>query len=299
MWLLFAFLSAALLGLYDVSKKTSLKDNAVLPVLLVNTALCALFFLPYIIGSAMGWSSAIPSAPWTSHGLVLVKSAIVLTSWVCGYYAMKHLPLTIVGPVNATRPVMTLVGALLIYGERLNLWQWAGVLLALLSLFLLSRSGKKEGVSFSHNRWIFLLFLAAATGAASGLYDKYLMAPVDCGGAGLDRFFVQGWYNLYQAIIMTVVILLIWYPHRRVTTPFRWRWSIVLISVFLTLADMAYFYALSCPGAMISIVSMVRRGSVLVSFAFGAFIFHEQNLKAKLLDLLFVLLGMVCLWIGS
>lgn len=299
MWLIFAFLSAALLGLYDVSKKLSLKDNAVLPVLLINTVLCALFFLPLIIGSSLGWSTAVPSAPWSAHGLVLVKSGIVLTSWICGYYAMKHLPLTIVGPVNATRPVMTLVGALLIYGERLNLWQWAGVLLALLSLFLLSRSGKREGVNFSRNRWILLLFLAAITGAASGLYDKYLMASVADGGAGLDRFFVQGWYNLYQAIIMTVVILLIWLPKRHTSTPFRWRWSIVLISVFLTLADMAYFYALSCPGAMISIVSMVRRGSVLVSFAFGAFIFHEHNLKAKLLDLLFVLLGMVCLWIGS
>ena len=32
MWLLLAFLSAALLGFYDVFKKKSLRDNAVLPV---------------------------------------------------------------------------------------------------------------------------------------------------------------------------------------------------------------------------------------------------------------------------
>ena len=29
-----------------------------------------------------------------------------------GYYGMKHLPLTIVGPINATRPVLVLVGAM-------------------------------------------------------------------------------------------------------------------------------------------------------------------------------------------
>lgn len=299
MWIIFAFISAALLGLYDVSKKRSLHDNAVLPVLMLNTLLCALFFLPAVVGSLMGRGGAIPVMGMEAHLRVLLKSAIVLTSWVCGYYAMKHLPLTIVGPVNATRPVMTLVGALLVYGEHLNPWQWAGVLLALLSLFLLSRSGRREGIDFAHNRWVLLLFLAAVTGAASGLYDKYLMASPAEGGAGLDRLFVQGWYNVYQAIIMTLVLMSIWWPARRRTTPFLWRWSIVLISVFLTLADMAYFYALSCPGAMISVVSMVRRGSVIVSFAFGALLFGERNLRGKLIDLLFVVLGMICLWIGS
>ena len=195
--------------------------------------------------------------------------------------------------------MMTLVGALLIYGEQLNSWQWAGVLLALFSFMMLSRSGKREGIRFSHNRWILLLVFAALTGAASGLYDKYLMAPITNGGAGLDRYFVQGWYNLYQAIMMTGVMLFIWYPTRKRSTPFKWRWSILLISVFLTAADMAYFYALSCPGAMISVVSMVRRGSVIVSFLFGAMMFHEKNLRAKAVDLFFVLLGMLCLFIGS
>ena len=72
----------------------------------------------------------------------------MLSSWTFGYFGMKHLPLTIVGPINATRPVMTLVGALLIFGERLNVYQWIGVLMAIISFFMLSRSGKKEGIDF-------------------------------------------------------------------------------------------------------------------------------------------------------
>lgn len=299
MWIVFAFISACLLGFYDVFKKKSLTDNAVLPVLMINTVVCALFFIPFIISSACGWSDLIPSGTLRDHAYVLIKSSIVLSSWVCGYYAIKHLPLTIVGPINATRPVMTLIGALLVYGECLNTWQWAGVLLSLLSFFLLSRSGKKEGISFIHNRWILLLILAALLGAASGLYDKYLMASVANGGAGMNRYFVQGWYNVYQALMMTIVILSIWLPHRDQGVQFQWRWSIVLISIFLTAADLVYFYALSCPGAMIAVVSMVRRGSVIVSFLFGALLFKEKNLRAKAIDLLFVLLGMICLFIGS
>lgn len=299
MWVLLAFLSACLLGFYDVYKKRSLRDNAVLPVLMINTLLCALFFLPFVIQSFFSVSSIIPQAPLHAHLLVIIKSIIVLSSWICGYYAMKHLPLTIVGPINATRPVMTLLGALVIYGEQLNAWQWAGVLLSIFSFMLLSRSGRKEGIRFMHNAWILLLIAAAVLGAASGLYDKYLMASAADGGAGLNRYFVQGWYNLYQAIMMTIVMLSIWMPKRKQSTPFRWRWSIVLISVFLTAADMAYFYALSCPGAMIAVVSMIRRSSVIVSFMFGALMFRERNLRSKAIDLLFVLIGMIYLFIGS
>lgn len=299
MWVFLAFLSACLLGFYDVYKKRSLRDNAVLPVLMINTLLCALFFLPFVVQSFFSASGVIPQAPFHAHVLVIIKSVIVLSSWICGYYAMKHLPLTIVGPINATRPVMTLIGALLIYGEQLNAWQWAGVLLSILSFMLLSRSGRKEGIRFMHNAWILLLIAAAVLGAASGLYDKYLMASTADGGAGLNRYFVQGWYNLYQAIMMTIVMLSIWMPTRKQSTPFKWRWSIVLISVFLTAADMAYFYALSCPGAMIAVVSMIRRSSVIVSFLFGALMFRERNLRSKAIDLVFVLIGMICLFIGS
>lgn len=299
MWVFLAFLSACLLGFYDVYKKRSLRDNAVLPVLMINTLLCALFFLPFVVQSFFSASGVIPQAPFHAHVLVIIKSVIVLSSWICGYYAMKHLPLTIVGPINATRPVMTLMGALLIYGEQLNAWQWAGVLLSILSFMLLSRSGRKEGIRFMHNAWILLLIAAAVLGAASGLYDKYLMASTADGGAGLNRYFVQGWYNLYQAIMMTIVMLSIWMPMRKQSTPFKWRWSIVLISVFLTAADMAYFYALSCPGAMIAVVSMIRRSSVIVSFLFGALMFRERNLRSKAIDLVFVLIGMICLFIGS
>lgn len=304
MWLSLAFLSAALLGFYDVFKKRSLRDNAVIPVLFLNTLICSLIFMPLIAGSAVGWLGPesvvyIPAGGWDVHKYILVKSFIVLGSWLLGYVGMKHLPLTIVGPINATRPVMTLIGAMLVYGERLNGWQWAGVVLAVVSFLMLSRSGKKEGIRFAHNRWIYCIVGAALLGAVSGLYDKFLMAPVGEGGVGLDKMAVQGWYNVYQCVMMGAMVALLWWPVRRRTAPFRWDAAIPLISIFLTAADLAYFYALSQPGAMISVVSMVRRGSVVVSFLFAALVFKEKNLRAKAVDLVLVLLGMVCLWIGS
>ncbi|MDR0973176.1 MAG: DMT family transporter [Prevotellaceae bacterium] len=298
MWLLFAFISALLLGFYDFFKKSSLRGNAVLPVLFFNTVFSSVLFLPFIVLSFFAPDVltdtivAMPIVGWDVHKYILLKSLIVLSSWILGYFGMKYLPLTIVGPINATRPVIVLIGALVVFGERLNSWQWAGVILALASFYMLSRSGKREGIDFRHNKWIVCVIGAALLGAISGLYDKFLMHT-------LPPMLVQSWYNVYQVFLMCPILWLLWWPKRKETTPFRWRWSILFISLFLSAADFSYFYALSLPESMVSIVSMVRRSSVLVSFSCGALFFREKNLRSKALDLLLVLLGMICLYIGT
>ena len=297
MWLSLAFLSATLLGFYDVSKKQALRGNAVIPVLFLNTLFSMLIFMPFILLSATtdvlnGTMLHVPLCGWEVHKFIILKAFIVLGSWLFGYFGMKHLPITIVGPINATRPVLVLLGALLIFGERLNVYQWIGVLLAIASVLLLSRSGKKEGIDFGHNRWIYCVAMASLLGAVSALYDKFLMRQ-------FDSMVVQSWFTVYQFIIMGVVLLVLWAPRRGQSTPFRWSWVIPLISIFLCAADFAYYTALSQQGALIAVVSMVRRGSVLVSFLCGALLFREKNLKSKAFDLLLVLLGMLFLYWGT
>lgn len=299
MWLLLSFLSAVLLGFYDVAKKRSLQGNAVLPVLFLNTLFSFLVFLPLILlslnGSHLleGTILYLPKAPLRAHMFIFLKSLLVLSSWILGYIGMKHLPLSIVGPVNATRPVMVLLGALLIFGEQLNLLQWIGVLLAILSFFLLSLSGRKEGIDFLRSPWAWCVVGAAVLGAVSGLYDKYLLSLL-----GLPAVMVQAWNNFYQVLVMGPVLLLLWYPQRK-NSPFQWRWSILLISLFICAADFTYFTSLSLDDSMVSVVSMVRRSSVAVSFLYAALVLKEKNLKSKTLDLLLVLLGLVFLALGS
>jgi len=208
-----------------------------------------------------------------------------------GYYALKHLPITITGPINAFRPVLVLCGALVLFGEKLNYIQWCGIALSLLSLFLLSISGKKEGINFKSNKWILILSGAVVMGAVSGLYDKYIMKQ-------LPPLFVQSWFNLYQVAIMGTVLLIMKKSSKK-EEKFHWNWWIPMISIFISIADFAYFSALSSEDALIAIISMIRRGSVIISFAAGAFIFREKNLKAKALDLFLILIGLILLCIGS
>lgn len=297
MWVLLAFMSAALLGCYDFFKKVSLKDNSVIAVLFLNTLFSTLIFAPFILLSRTGVITGgllyVPEADAGTHLFLLLKAIIVLSSWLCGYIGIKHLPITIVSPIQATRPVIVLLGALLLFGESLNLYQWTGVLIAILSVFLLSRSGKREGIHFGSNRWVAFVALAALLGAVSALYDKYLMRS-------LEPILVQSWFNLYQCVLMGVIALVLnaLSPAQR-GRKFKWRWSIPMISLFLAAADFCYFSSLAEDGALIAVVSMIRRGSVVVSFAFGAFLLHEKNLKSKAIDLVLIVVGLLFLYLGS
>ncbi|MBE6307231.1 MAG: EamA family transporter [Bacteroidaceae bacterium] len=299
MWLSLAFLSALLLGAYDTCKKSALNGNAVIPVLLLNTIFCSLLFLPLIVLSVAAPDTLrntiffVPPADLYTHLHIFLKSCIVLSSWLFAYFATKHLPITIAAPIKASQPILTLIGALLFFGEALNLYQWIGVCIAIIAFILLSLTGKKEGINFRHNIWILFIILATITGALSGLYDKYLMSH------GFHRMTVLVWYSYYQMALMLIIAALMWYPKRHTTTPFVWRKSIFFISLFLVCADFVYFYALSYPESMISIVSMVRRSSVVVSFTAGAILFREKNIGNKTIDLVLVLLGMLFLYLGT
>lgn len=292
MWVIFAIISAVGLGFYDVMKKLSLKDNNVPVVLLLNTLFGTLLMSPVLVESVCAGHIG-PGDGLTGNLLILIKSVIVLSSWILGYFAIKHLPLTIQGPINASRPVMVLVGALIIFGEKLNLIQWAGILIGFASLFLISRVGAKEGFSFKHSKWLWMSVGATMLGAISALYDKFLLQR-------FEPLMVQGWYSLYQLILMSLTVLVLCRVHTHAAeTPFKWRWAILGISVFLTGADIAYFYSLSVPGSMISIVSMIRRGSVIIPFFYGVIMLHEKNIRAKLVDLCILFVSLALLVLGS
>lgn len=290
MWILFAVCSALGLGFYDVMKKLSLRGNNVPAVLLLNTLFGTLLMSPVLVTTVSGGHFG-PGDALADHFFIGLKAVIVLSSWILGYFAIKHLPLTIQGPINASRPVIVLVGALLVFGERLNLVQWCGILLGFASLYFISRIGAKEGFSFKNSKWLWMSIFATALGAVSALYDKYLLQFY-------EPLQVQAWYSLYQLILMGIIVLCL-FRSGHAGGAFTWRWAIVGISLFLTAADLAYFYALSLPGSMISIISMIRRGSVLVSFFYGVIILRERHVKAKLIDLSILLLSLTLLVLGS
>ncbi|HZK96429.1 MAG TPA: DMT family transporter [Prolixibacteraceae bacterium] len=298
MWALFAVASAVFLGTYDVFKKLSLNSNAVLPVLFFSTLTSAVIFLPFILVSNFypdllnNGIFFIPTVPITQHAYFFLKAVIVTSSWIFAFFAIKHLPLTIVSPIRATGPIWILFGAIVIFSEHLSIIQWIGIAVTLLFFYFFSFAGKLEGIHFATNKWILFLIAGTLLGSASGLYDKFLIR-------NFDRMAVQAWSSIYQVGLLLPVILFLWYPKRMENTPFQWRWSIPMIGLFLVIADFLYFYAISMDGSLISVISALRRSGVIISFALGGILFHEKNIRRKGWLLLGILTGVLILLFGS
>lgn len=280
MWIALGFLSAILLGIYDICKKRSVEGNAVLPVLLLSMSCSTLLLTPLAI-------TKVPSLDWHTHLLIFFKACLVLGSGMCGYYGIKHVPLTIAAPIGATRPMWVIMGAVLIFGERLEWYQWIAVSMVLVAFMAFSLIGRKEGFSF-RNPYIWLVVAGMLFGAASGVYDKHLLRNI-------DRYAVQFYYAIEQALMMLVIVAIVWWPKRNEGTKFQWRWSIVGISLFWVTSDLAYFHALSMPDSMLSILSVIRRTGTIIPFTYGAVVMKDANTKPKAAALAIVLVGVIIL----
>lgn len=298
MWIIQGIVAAVFLGLYDVFKKMSVNNNGVLPVLFFTVLVNVLICLPFLWGSRLypdyfqSVNFYVPEITAREHGLIFLKSAIVVSSWIFSFIAIKHLPITIVAPIRATGPLWTLIGAILIFHEQLNVLQWVGMVVTLGFFYFLSTAGKLEGLEFKRNKWILYIIIGTLLSVSSGLYDKYIIRAI-------DRLSVQVWFSIYQLPIMALVMLLVWFPNRKKYNAFTWRWSIPLISVALMLSDYLYFYAVSNADSLISILAALRRGGVVIAFTFGAIVLKEKNIKAKSIFLLGILAGIVCIALGS
>ena len=321
MWLLFTVLSAVLLGTYDVAKKQALRKNGTFAVLLVATALSTLFVSPFL---RLG--------PLQDHLKLALKAVLVTVSWVSGMEGLKRLPLTTVSTIKGSRPVFVVLFSIILFGERLNWMQWAGVVTVLAALYLLGHTSRKDASTQVRKTGFIWMGVSVVTGVVSALYDKYIMK-------GMEPLFVQSWTNLFITVILGLCILVHrlsvvsaglaspnrsrpWLRERegpapsgvggmseaklgeaspaRPTAPaFQWDWTLVLVAVLITGADALYFFALKQPDALLSVISVVRRASVLVTFILGAIIFKEGNLRAKSLNMLLMAAGVALLLLGS
>ena len=295
--LLLAFGSAILLGFYDVFKKESLNNNAVLPTLFFASLAGGLIFLaclgmnvidPVLMKHARLF---IPAMSIEAHLMFFLKTIIVFASWVMAYFAMKNLPLTITSPIRCSNPVWTLIGAILIFHETMNLQQWIGLSLTILFYYLFSLSGEKEGISFKSNKWVLLMIISTIIGSISSLFDKYLVMH-------FDRVAMQAWYSIYMVPVTGIVMFIFWYRKRDTMPKFQLRWTIPMIGTFLAVADYLYFWSIDFPGSLIALISTLRRGSVFVAFLYGAFVFREKNIKMKALIVTGILAGVALIIFG-
>lgn len=281
MWLWMSVCSALLLGVYDVAKKVALKRNGVYWILLSATALTAVFLSPFLSPGSL-----------QDHLSLVLKAVLVSTSWVSGLIALQHLPLTTVSTIKASRPMFVVIFSIILFGERLNLLQWIGVAIVMGALFMSSRSNRHDTDKAASAKGMTCMIISVLSGSASALYDKYILQH-------LEPLFVQSWTNVYITILLAVVILVQFLADREHFQRFTWDWRIPLIAVLITVSDSLYFFAVKDPDALLSVISMIRRSSVVITFLAGAVFFKEGHVRDKVVDLVLMMAGVSLLLFGS
>jgi drug/metabolite transporter (DMT)-like permease len=292
MWMYLGLLAALFLGLHNLCKKHAVQGNEVFPVLLGTITSGFLMLLPVFIASVyypdftkqIGFQIA--TIPWETHGFIVIKSMIMTASWVLAYQALKHLPLTIVTPIRSAGPFFTFIGAILIYDEQPNSLQWIGFFLIILSVLLYSKIGKKEGINFKKNKWIFAIIGATFLGASSGLYDKFLIQSLV-----LNPQTLQFWFCWYTVLILLIILSFTWFPYKEKRNAFKFRWTIIAVGILLQTADYFYFKALQDPDALIMLLSAIKRSQILIAVVIGGLVFKEKNKRKKLVPLFGIMLG--------
>ncbi len=296
-WIAAALLSALFLGVYELCTKHAIRHNAVLPVLFFSTLTGAsvwgvLLALDVLAPTLLPQSLITDRLTGFQHLQLALKSAIVASSWIFTYFGLKHLPLSLGSPIRAMSPLVVLVGAVLILGERLTLLESLGVLTTIASFIALSIAGRGEGIHFHRNKWVWFLAAGTVLGAMSALYDRHLL--------GTLRFTVptvQAWFSIYLLVFFTP-IMIGWQRRWWSRNEFHWRWSVPGIALALLVADYIYFSALSEPNALVSVVMSLRRGSTLVAFAGGLLLLGERTDLMKTLAVLGILVGIVLTMLG-
>ena len=290
-WLALSLLSALFLGFYDLAKKSAVNDNAVAPVLLCSCACGALIWLPMVTLSGLR-PDMFASQPffvvpisWRTHLLLLGKAVLVGTSWSFAFFALKRLPLTIAAPIRATSPLWTILIACCLMDERPTPGQWLGIATILASFLVFTLVGKLDGIHFHRDRGVIFMIVATLIASVCAIYDKILVQQL-----GLGPSTVQAWFSIYLVPVMAPLASY-WFAKQRRQTPMRWRWAIPLIATTLLVADYLYFMALEHEDAMISLISPLRRVSVVVAFVVGGRLFGERNLWPKALCTMAMLLG--------
>lgn len=291
-WILASLVAALFLGIYELCTKHAVRENAVLPVLFLSSVCSATVWTTLMVAGRLAPGLLPPALTTTpldgfGHLQLAGKSALVASSWMFTYFAMKSLPVSITSPIRATGPIWTIAGALVVLGERPTLLEWLGIGTTLASFVGLSVAGRGEGIRFHRDRAIGFMVAGTLLGAVSSLYDKYLL-----GTAHLSVPTVQAWFSVYLAVFFLPLAVgwkRRWWPRNE----FHWRWSIPGIAVMLLVSDYLYFGALQQPDALVSLVSSLRRGSTLVAFAGGLWLFREKNGLRKLPAVLGVLAGIV------
>lgn len=274
-WIIFIILYGILKGTREPIKKKLLKDVDVLTALFVYTFIGFLMAVPTAKG--------VFSVPLSIFAWILIKSGSIFFAWILSFTVLKKIPVSIYGITDMSRVLFSTLMGVVFLQESLTLKGIVSLCLVVLGLYLANRRKADTKEPYSMKQ-IWLLLLACFFNAISGTLDKYIMSTGTITSSALQFWFMLTLSLMYLAYILIRREKL--QIKKAVTTPW-----IYVLSFSLVLGDRLLFIANSDPASQVTVMTLLKQSSAVVTIILGKIIYHEKNIIKKLICAAIILVG--------
>lgn len=277
-WIIFIILYGLLKGAREPIKKRLLRDVN------VPTSLFAYTFIGFLM--AVPSATGVFDIPPNMFGWIVAKSTAIFIGWSLSFTVLKKLPVSTYGVGDMSRVIFsTLLGVVFLH-ETLTVKGIFSLILVVTGLYLANRktSSNKEKEEESNPALIWLLFLSCFLNAISGTLDKHIMASGAVTSSALQFWFMLLLSMMYLAFIVVRKEKL--ELKKALTNP----WTYAL-SFSLVLGDRLLFIANSDPASQVTVMTLIKQCSAVVTIILGKLVYHEKNILKKLLCALIIIAG--------
>ena len=279
-WIIAAISSAFFAGLTSILAKCGIKktDSDLATALRTSVVLIFSWIMVFAVGSQETIADIQPKSL-----LFLVLSGVATgASWICYFKALSMGDVNKVVPIDKSSTILTVLLAIICFGERSNLAiKLIATVILGAGIFLMIE--KKNTENKTKNRaWMIYALLSAVFAALTSVLAKLGISGVES--------------NLGTAIRTVVVLVMAWGivfakgKHKELGRLDKKEFLFISLSEIATgVSWLCYYYALQ--KGVISVVVPIDKLSILVTVAFSYIVFKEKLSKKAFIGLSLMVIG--------
>lgn len=279
-WLIAAILSAVFAGMTSILAKCGIKktDSDLATALRTTVVLAFAWIMVFVVGS----QSTITKIDGKSLVFLILSGFATGASWICYFKALSVGDINKVVPIDKSSTVLTVLLAIVCFGETSNLAVKL-IATAILAVGIFLMVEKKQAEQKSDRRsWMVYAVLSAIFAALTSILAKVGISGVES--------------NLGTAIRTGVVLVMAWIivfakgKQKEINYIDKKELLFIALSGLATGASwLCYYYAIQ--NGSVSIVVPIDKLSILVTVVFSCFVFKEKLSKKALVGLCLMVTG--------
>ena len=293
-WIFLVLLYGLLKGSRALAKKKAMATNSIMEVLLAYTILSFVFVIPQA-KNAGGLETKF-------YFYIAVKSFVIFVAWIFSFNSLKRLPVSVYGILDLSRVLFATFLGVFFLGERLGFLQVLGLLFVCAGLLMLKfklpvfrriflleepvqvPAAKRLSASADVTTfYVVLALVSCLLNALSGFMDKILMKSVSSSQ-------LQFWYMLF--LVSYYVIYVLVKKEKISLSVFKNRWIWLLAAMFV-IGDKALFIANGMAESRVTVMTLIKQSSCLVTILGGYFMFKEKDTLYRMFCALVIIFGIV------